>query len=171
MTFSIKQLFPGLSVVLLTLLSALPWGLPSEARFFLPLLPYTAIHFWAVRRPNLMPEWLVFAAGLATDVLTHGPLGFWSLIFLIGYIMVHLTGRLPFEGVAARWINFCATLLVLSVAQWLIASVYFLDFVEWTPLLRSSVAAALLYPLIGLAFRPLNRLWSRPGNSRLARGV
>ena len=95
----------------------------------------------------------------------------WSLVFLLGYILVGISRWPADRGAAGRWLHFCATLLVLSLAQWLIASAYFMDAVDWQPLLRSAFAACLVYPVIGLLFRPLNRFWLRPENSSLVRGV
>jgi rod shape-determining protein MreD len=168
---ALKEFMPACSVALATLLAALPWGLPSEARFLLPLLPYTAIHFWAVRRPALMPEWLVFLAGLTTDVLTNGPLGYWSLVFLLGYILVLPLLPLTRYGALGRWLHFAITLLLLALAQWLIASIFFMQGIDWRPLLRAAVVACMLYPLAGFLFRPLNRLWIRPDNTALGRGA
>jgi rod shape-determining protein MreD len=168
---SLKEIMPVVSVALLTLLAALPWGLPSEARFLLPLLPYTAIHFWAVRRPALMPEWLVFLSGLATDVLSHGPLGFWSLVFLLGYMLAQVLPGLNRWGAIGRWLQYCTTIALLALAQWILASAYFMSAVDWGPLVRSAVGACLLYPLLGLLLRPLNRLWPRPDDGQLQRGL
>jgi rod shape-determining protein MreD len=157
----LRNLVPMTSVVALTLLSALPFGFPSDVHFFMPLLPYTVIHYWAVRRPTLMPEWAVFLVGLGTDVLTHGPLGFWSLMFLIGVVAVDATRDLPDWGALGRWAQFCATLLVLGAAAWLVTSIYFLELADWKPLAVALGCAALSYPLFGFALRPLHR-WLRP---------
>jgi rod shape-determining protein MreD len=166
-----KEIMPLVSVVLVTLLAALPWGLPSEARFLLPLLPYAAIHFWAVRRPELMPEWLIFLSGLATDVLSHGPLGFWSLVFLLGYFLVQVLRGLTRWGAMGRWLQFCATITLLALVQWILASLYFMSASDWKPLVRSALWVCLLYPLLGLLFRPLTRLWPHPVDSRIERGA
>jgi rod shape-determining protein MreD len=172
MRISIHRAIPGLCVTFVTLLAALPWGLPPEARFVLPLMPYTVIHYWAVRRPGLMPEWLVFLSGLATDVLTHGPLGFWSLIFLSGFVAIQVSRPLSDINPIVRWLHFAATLVFLGALQWLIASAYFMDAgIEWRPLARSVVVIALVYPLIALLFQPIERLWLRTDTSMLARGV
>jgi rod shape-determining protein MreD len=168
---SLKELMPAVSVALVTLLAALPWGLPSEARFLLPLLPYAAIHFWAVRRPALMPEWLVFMSGLAADVLTHGPLGFWSLVYLLGYMLVQVLRDFNRWGAAGRWLQFCTTIALLAFVQWLVASVYFMSAADWKPLVRSAAAICMLYPLLGLLLRPLNRLWPRADDGQIQRGL
>lgn len=168
----IRYAIPGASVVLLTLLAALPWGLSSETRFLFPLLPYTAIHFWAVRRPTLMPEWLVFLAGLATDVLTHGPLGFWSLVFLLGLVLAHV---FPTSwhggGTVVRWLHFCVTLVLLAVAQWVIATAFFMSPIEWRPFASGALFAVLAYPVLALLLKPCDRLWPTSAHARFERGL
>ncbi len=165
------DLLPGFSIALVTLLAALPWGLPSEARFLLPLLPFAAIHYWALSRPGSMPEWQAFLSGLATDALTHGPLGFWSLVFLVGFILSGLLPRFERWGAKGRWLHFCATLLLLSAVQWAIASAYFLGAADWRPLMRGALLAALLYPLIELLLRPIDRLSASRFDARFERGA
>jgi rod shape-determining protein MreD len=168
---ALRNLVPIASVAVLTLIAALPLGWPIDVRFLMPLLPYTAIHYWAVRRPKQMPEWGVFLAGLMTDVLTQGPLGFWSLMFLIGVVAVDATRDMPDWGALGRWGQFCGTLLLLGFCQWLVASIYFVNLEDWRPLLLAGAITALSYPLIGFALRPLLRLWGRAdgtGRSRLA---
>jgi rod shape-determining protein MreD len=166
----IRSFIPAVSVVLATLLAALPWGLSSDNRFLLPMLPYAAIHLWAVRRPTLMPEWLAFSSGLATDVLTHGPLGFWSLVFLLGLMFVQACRPGERWGAAGRWLHFAATLGLLALAQWLIATLYFVSVVDWRPFLNGALLAAFAYPLLSLAFGPLEHLWPATRHGRFDRG-
>jgi rod shape-determining protein MreD len=167
----LRNVVPILSVAALTLLAALPFGMPSDLRFYMPLLPYTAIHYWAVRRPALMPEWAVFLAGLATDVLTHGPLGFWSLMFLIGVVAVDATRDMPDWGAIGRWGQFCVTLAILGLAEWLVASIYRVELADWRPLVLAAFIAAISYPVIGFLLRPLQKLWVRPENPAMTRGT
>jgi rod shape-determining protein MreD len=168
----LRNMVPLASVAVLTLAAALPIGWPTEIHSYMPLLPYTAIHFWAVRRPAQMPEWGVFLAGLTTDVLahgSHGPLGFWALMFLIGVVAVDATRDMPDWGALGRWGQFCGTLLVLGVSQWLVASIYEVKLQDWRPLLLAITIAALSYPVIGFALRPLHRLWGRAETGGLSR--
>ncbi len=45
----------------------------------IPLLPVMTVYFWTVARPSLMPAAAAFFAGLAMDLLTWTPMGFWAL--------------------------------------------------------------------------------------------
>ncbi len=169
-TRSFRDQMPGVSLALAMLLAALPWGLPADARFLLPLLPYIVIHFWVVRRPALMPEWLIFLAGLGTDVMTHGPLGYWSLIYLLGFALCTGSRGLTRWGALGRWLQFCVTIVGLAFVQWLVASLYVLSVADWKPLVRSATGLCLLYPLVGMMFRPVLRLWRPAANPSLQRG-
>lgn len=168
---AIRNIIPALTVALATLLAALPWGLSSDSRFLLPMLPYAAIHWWAARRPTLMPEWLAFACGLVTDVLTHGPLGYWSLVFLIGLMFVQVSRAFERTSPIGRWLHYCATLVLLALVQWLIAAAFFMSAIDWRPFLFGALLAAVVYPLFGLVFAPFDRLWPASAHRRFDRGV
>ena len=79
---ALTLIFPAAVLLVAVLVAAVPWGLPPETKAALPLLPYLGVHYWTERRPAAMPDWLVFLAGFATDVLGQGPLGYWALIYL-----------------------------------------------------------------------------------------
>lgn len=141
-----ETLGPAISVALLTLLSALPWGLPPEIRFVLPLIPIIGIHFWITRAQGLLSEWFVFACGLLLDVLTNGPLGFWSGMYLLAFVFSTLAGprarQLPLGG----WATFVLIASVLAVTEWAVSSVYYLELADWRPLAVAAFAAVVLYP-------------------------
>ncbi|MEQ1719057.1 MAG: hypothetical protein ABL907_24235 [Hyphomicrobium sp.] len=133
---------PFLSIAMLTVLAALPWGLPTEDRFFLPMLPVVAIHYWALRRPEFLPEWFVFLSGLLLDIFTHGPLGYWPLVYLAAYTLGIAGGEAGAKGIWMRLALFAVSLGVVAVAGWAVASVYFLEFADWGPYVRGAWLAA-----------------------------
>ena len=96
------RLVPALSVAVLVMVAVLPWGLPPDGRFVLPLLPFIAIHYWTSRHPEKLAEWVPFAAGLTVDVLSNGPLGYWSLIYLTAVRVGRGTGGAFLSAVCAR---------------------------------------------------------------------
>lgn len=161
---------PGCLVMIATMLAVLPWGLPSTARFTMPLLPYAVVHYWLVRRPALLPEWLAFASGLAIDVLTNGPLGFWSLTFVAGVILSHHCEPLLRVGPPGRWLHFAATLAMLAGVQWGLASLFFLRLLDWQPFAVGACVAAAAYPVLKLLMRPVARLWPKTANTQFVRG-
>lgn len=159
------------SIALLVLLAALPWGLPSQDRFFLPLLPVIAIHYWTLRQPESLPEWSVFLAGLALDILTHGPLGYWSLIYLIAYVFAVFSAPLSSHGATVRLALLAAALAGVAAAAWATASVYFFEFADWRPYgLGAALAALCAIPLLA-ALRLLDGGRRGRSNPRLTRGL
>jgi rod shape-determining protein MreD len=165
------SLVPTASVVILSLLAMLPWGLPSDSRFVLPLFPYIAIHYWAARDTDRLPVWAVFVCGLAIDVVTNGPLGYWSLIYLLGFVIAAGAGEVRSTSSGARWLLFLSSLSVLIICAWGISSLYFFDLVDWTPFAWAAVTAGVAYPAIAFALRSIDPLSSRYLNDRLERGV
>lgn len=146
------------SIAVLTVLAALPWGLPTDDRFFLPLLPVVAIHYWAMRRPERLPEWFVFLAGFLLDVVSHGPLGYWPLVYLTAYALGVVSEQAGQASFAARIILFLIALAAVTCVSWALASVYFLEFADWVPYangaLFAAVAAFVLMPLLHLLDGP-----------------
>lgn len=146
----VSSVVPTLTILAAGLLAALPWGFGSEYRFFLPHAVYLVVHFWTLRSPDRVPEWIVFGAGLTLDVLTSGPLGYWSLVFLIGYVIAVLQSPWAASGKAARWLLFAAALTVLALVEWGLATLYFLEWADWHPFARATLGIGLAYPLFAL---------------------
>jgi rod shape-determining protein MreD len=166
----IGTLWPGLLVALLTVLAALPLGVESGARFLLPLLPLVAIAWVAIRAPARMPSGVAFAAGLALDVLTHGPLGYWSLVYLAGYLLATTLASSDVPSLGAAWAGLAAVLLGAAAVEWSVHSLYFVEPAALRPRILAAAAALAIAPLVVL----LLRLGAAPAARRslqLERGV
>lgn len=165
-----RYIAPFASLAILTLVAALPWGLPPEDRFFLPLLPVVAIHYWSLRHGVLIPEWGVFLAGLTLDVLTHGPLGYWSLIYLVAHTLAILSAPYAAHGPGARLFLFAVALSIVTFVAWIVSSVYFLEPADWRPYAfgagLAGLAALVLVPLL----RAVDVQQGTRGNALLVRG-
>lgn len=167
-----RYVAPVGSIALLTVIAALPWGLPSQDRFFLPLLPVVAIHYWTLRHDALIPEWFVFLAGLSLDVLTHGPLGYWSLIYLVAYITAVMSAPFALRaGTGVRLALLGLALTIVALTGWAVASIYFFELADWRP-----YAAGVAFAAAGaLVLLPLLRAFDgsrrERDNARLIRGV
>lgn len=133
------------------LVALLPWGLPGEARFVLPMLPYVAIHYWTLNDRGFMPAGLVFVVGLVIDLVTRGPLGFWAMIFLTGQMCALWLSGAPGDTRLKRWLGFFAVIGLLSCLQWLVASIYFVAWADPRPFATAAVVIAAIYPLFSLA--------------------
>jgi rod shape-determining protein MreD len=152
-----------LSVAVLTFLAVLPWGLPAELRFLPPLFPFMAIHYWALAPVLRLPDWAVFGSGLALDVLTYGPLGYWPLVFLVGYALTQPARKLAGAGAVARFLLFAAILTTVMAFAFLLCSLYFGQLAEFRPMLVATALAVGLYPVVTLFLAGLD--WSEPAPS------
>ncbi|MDX2308284.1 MAG: hypothetical protein NW216_08610 [Hyphomicrobium sp.] len=166
-----RKLLPGLSLAALTIIAVLPWGLAASYRFVLPLLPVIFIHEWAIRNPSPLPAWAVFASGLAVDILTAGPLGYWSLIYLVAYVLSVEVGTLSRSEPALRWVSFAIVLVLVVAVAWSIASLYFFEAAEMSGFLWAALWAMLAYPLLAAFVVAVDPLPQRRMNDRLERGV
>lgn len=169
-TAAAGHVVPAITVAVLALVAVLPWGLPPDGRFVLPLLPFIAIHYWASRHPDRLSEWAPFAAGLSVDVLSNGPLGYWSLIYLAGYMIAVEAHLVRGTGPWGRWLVFLTSLVVLVAAAWGIASLYYLELAAWRPFAWAALMAGLAYPAFALILRSLDPDPVRRTNDRLVRG-
>lgn len=157
-------------VALLTCLAALPWGLPADQRFVLPLLPLAAIHACNLRRAGSCPEWVAFACGVALDVVTQGPLGFWAFLYLLGHALgvgsAPVARRLP-----ARLGLPVAALVIAACVGWLLSGLYYWEATDWRPWARAVLWALAPATVIGLLFGGTASAHARRDNARLERGA
>lgn len=167
---TLARVTPPITVVLFVLLCVMPWGLGQSFHFALPLLPFAAIHYWARTSPTLMPSTFVFAAGLSVDVLSYGPLGYWSLVYLMGLGLTAGVERvLPDTGPMSDYVNFCAVIAGLALIAWSCASIYFIRVIDWEPMASAAVMLALAYPLVRLLLGPVDRWLAGPRTLNLER--
>lgn len=151
-----KRIAAVITVTLVTFLAALPWGLPAEYRLVLPLLPFLAIHFWTLHGIALVPEVLVFAAGLSFDFLSDGPLGYWALMYLTGYALtLAVAGSVMASSGPGRLLLLVGTLLSLVVVEVTLSALYFNAAADWWPPLVAATVAVLVYPALAALLRAL----------------
>lgn len=132
--------------------SALPLGLPAGATFVPPLLMAALIYIFSSMRPPL-PGWIAFTVGLASDVLSAGPLGYWAFVFLLVHTAATVWPAKPQWGLSGIWGRFGVTVAAVSLAGWVIACLYFFNTVDWQPMANGAIFATLLFPLLAWPFR------------------
>jgi rod shape-determining protein MreD len=170
MTAFAKIMAP-LSITVLAVLSALPWGLPADSRFVLPLLPAVAIHYWVLRgKAETVPEWFVFASGLLLDILTNGPLGFWPLIYLMTYVLAAVSPPFAQDGPVQRWVIMFAAMIAVALVAWIATSLYSLQVADWQPFAWGAITAAIAHPLLAFIFHAVDGSPTRRSNVLFERG-
>lgn len=141
---------PALSAVLLVMLVNLPVTL-TGGLFPAPLLALTAVYFWALVRPDLMPPYVVLFVGLLEDLLSGGPAGIWATGFMAAYALVdrqreNLAGL---AGIAAV-LGFAAAMAVAAMATFVLTWIMYVRQPPLAPLLLASVFTVLFYPPIAV---------------------
>lgn len=154
---------PSITVLVAVLVSSVPWGLPASTAFVLPLATGMLIFLHAVRPKVMLPPWVAFLAGVLTDILTGGPLGYWAFVFLVA----HGLGRsFPREGAAPRlsglWPTYALIAAALAALAWTVASAYFVRLIDWRPMLIAVAIVTVLFPLLARAagYRKRLGLWA-----------
>ena len=150
------MIWHGLAIVAAVVVAAVPWGLPGETTFILPFVTLLLIFLFSVHPTQAIPVWVVFSAGLATDVLTAGPLGFWAFIYTLCYTFARYIGRVaPARSMVGLWAKYAGTAMLAAASGWVIASLYYVRLIDWWPIALGMAVSILLCPLFA---RPL-RQW------------
>ncbi len=161
---------PTATVAALSLIAALPWGLPAADRYFLPLLPVVAICYATQSRDAWLPEWVAFLAGLTLDILTNGPLGYWALIYLVAHPIATMNTGVAVRGGVGRFARVGITIVIVTIVAWAVASAYFFEPLDWVPYATGALFAVLVALLVA-PFAGAPDGTAEPGqNLRLTRG-
>ncbi|HXG78305.1 MAG TPA: hypothetical protein VNJ31_03060 [Methyloceanibacter sp.] len=142
-------MLPALSVLFAVLAAAVPWGLPAHATFILSLLAVTMVFCWRIIPGTTLPAYLAMLFGLLGDLLGGGPLGFWALMMLIGVTAGGYAG--PFtdgRDLKRLWIVWSIAAFLIAGLSWLLASLYFLRWIDWWPMAFGACASVLLFPVV-----------------------
>lgn len=142
---------PVVSILLLVLGCAAL--VPHDLAPTTPPLFLTAIFFWTVYTPRLVPLPLIFLSGLFADVVTGLPLGVMALTSLILTWVSHNQRRFLIKQSFFRiWWIFTSTIAPLFLLLYLGLSLYYFHLFDWRPITIQLAATILLYPLIHWCF-------------------
>lgn len=144
-----STILPALSVLLAVLATAVPWGLPADASFTLPLVVVMMVFCWRIMPDAVLPLTACMLLGLLTDVMSGGPLGFFALMALIA---ASIGGLLRFtlepRDLAPLWLIWSALALTLGLLGWLLGSLYFFRWIDWWPILFGTLTSIMLFPIV-----------------------
>ncbi len=156
-----STILPALSVLFAVIATAVPWGLPADASFALPLVVVMMVFCWRIMPDAVLPLSACMLLGLLTDVMSGGPLGFFALMALIAASVGGLM-RFTLEprDLFPLWLLWSALALSLGLLAWLLGSLYFLRWVDWWPILFGTLTSIALFPVVlrGLAWIKRGRL-------------
>lgn len=106
---------------------------------------------WTIRRPELVPLWMVVAVGFITDMVFLRPPGVWALILILGFEGLRAHARREGTMSAA---SEAGAVLVLFTSAFLANRLFLLIFAVPQPNFGATVlellASLMLYPLVAL---------------------
>lgn len=152
MSFVLMAL-PSCLVLIAVLVAVAPLGLNSDVVLALQIMPYMVAHLFLARGKGVVPSPVMFLAGIAVDITSGGPLGYWALIYLFGVLIVR---QLPVGLTETRIGRLAGLLLVvcaLAAAQVGVASLYLLDWVDWRAVVAATLMAGAITLVMDLMWR------------------
>ena len=148
----LQAMVPATTLVLFAFVEALPLGLPHGA-MVMPLFTVIGVYYWSIYRPDLVPAPLVFAIGLLHDLLAGGPIGLMALV-LVALHGLCVAQRRVFVGksFAVGWWGFAMVAVGVAGLDWLVASLYYLHFMNPRSLFVQLLLTVALYPALNWLF-------------------
>ncbi len=148
----VQGITPVVVVLVLILLSVVPFEIPDLARIT-PLLALTAIYYWSVYRPTLMPVVVVFILGLLQDLLSGGVIGLTALVFVVvRELSVSQRRILAGNPFFISWSGFGLITIGAELFRWAIGSIFFERMLDLGPVAASAALTIALYPPFAWAF-------------------
>lgn len=147
------QCTPAALTLSCVLLSLVPFGLATHWLVF-PALALTAVFFWAINQPSLLPPVFIFCVGLTQDFLTGGPIGLWAFVYLVAFGAVISQRNLLFsQPFPMLWAGFLLVTVLAGVLVWLVGSFYYSKALNVGPIALQSMITVLIYPLMNKIYR------------------
>jgi rod shape-determining protein MreD len=143
------NILPGLSVMFAVIATAVPWGLPGDATFILPLVTVMMVFCWRSFPGVSFAPALAMLLGLLTDIMSGGPLGFWALMMLAAATAGGYARPLvEIKAYTALWLVWAVLVSVLAGLGWLLASLFFFRWIDWWPIAFGALASTALFPVV-----------------------
>lgn len=154
-----ERLLPLVSAVLLMLISYVPiyFGLFNNIRADLGLV---AIYFWMLNRSDLFDLKSVVFMGLLDGSLSSTAFGLSLFAYLLMYVlMINLRKFFSGRPFVVIWYGFMAMSLVVCLIKWLLATIYYGQFLPMTSLMFSYLQGAAVYPLVSMLLALLQNIF------------
>ena len=145
-----QKSLPLISSAVLLLLAYIPLNL-SMFNNVRPDLGLLCIYFWMLHRPDLFGLASIVVLGVLSAAISSALSGICLLSYLVLYVLIYNTQKFfyakPFVVV---WYGYMALTLATVLVKWLIASVYYRQFLPLSVLMFSYFIGVALYPLISM---------------------
>lgn len=109
------------------------------------------VYFWAIYRPNFLSPGLIFAAGLAVDLLVGAYIGMTPILLLLIYLLVKGQRRfLMGQSFIMQWLCFFLVAFGKEATAWAIVALFNFDFLSPFKNLVLLGLTVSLFPFIAL---------------------
>ena len=153
-----KALVPALLSSFLIILMLVPLRAPEVAPLT-PALGLTAVYYWAVFRPDLLPSWLAFLLGLLQDLLTGAPLGVGVLSLVSMHVFVTAQRRVFVNpSFAMLWVFFGLFAAASLLLAWLAGSLLLGQLLDSRLLVLHYALTVGAYPCLAWLFGKVQQL-------------
>lgn len=153
----LRQATPVALTVLLTILSAVPIGVPGYTAV-VPAYTAMAAFYWAVFRPDLQPPFAVFLIGVLQDILVATPLGMTALSLMVVHgLAVSQRRALLGKPFVLAWFGFVLIHALASFVVWLLASMLVLQPIGPEPVVFQYLVTVTLFPVVAWVFVRVHR--------------
>ena len=131
----------------------------ADADMARPHLVLMAVYYWSIYRPTLVPPALCFAAGLAIDILSGGPLGPNALLLTAAQWIVSDQRRyLMSQPYTTLWAGFGFVAGAAAALQWALHSLLAGRVLPPLPAAVGAGVDLLLFPAVTLLLVLVHRL-------------
>jgi rod shape-determining protein MreD len=147
-----RSLSPIAITLLLVMISVLPMQIPFFGTVS-PVLALMTVYYWSIFRPDLMPSFAVFGAGLFQDILSGTPLGVFAFVFLLVHVTVVSQRRLFIgNSFVVMWWGFMLVAVGSQALVWGITSLLSMTLISPSGVLFQVFLALSLFPCFAWLF-------------------
>ena len=128
----------------------------------------TAIFYWTVHMPSVMPMWFIFLGGLAIDFSLDSPIGVHAFGFVVYALILYKTRRVILsQPFVYHLVVFMLSVTCFELLRWGFVSALSMQMVTIFPSVVSVVLNIVAYIPLALVLRHLHRVISGYGRSSL----
>jgi len=157
----LRVIVPGIVTLAIVMLLHLPSPGMYLTRLA-PIVPLVFAYFWAIRRPEASPVWMLALVGLASDLWGGGLIG-WNVLMMLGMHYIVRPQREVFVVAAfgLQWVVF-SVLTILAVAMtWAVYSIAaFAPLVAWELAAQAAITIA-VYPMFHALYAATDRVFAQ----------
>lgn len=153
----VRAASPAALTLFLVLIGIMPLQIPHYGPVA-PLLPLLAIFYWVIHRPDLLPFWVVFLAGVLHGALVGAPIGLHAVLLLLCQVLLTTQRRFFMKcSFLVLWWGFVVFAVFAFTLEWLAFSFYHMTTMPAEPLAFRFLLTAALFPLATWGFLGVQR--------------